>query len=278
MFQKFSMVDRDPRLPLCVKTKGILAHRLYQNPDSRERYRKTLVKLLEEHWDEDALLAEVDRIEELVRPFLSDSQKRRYSTRSVQSFIKTRREEIDSEMADGMPEWSRDPGDAVVITESWGDRRRSSKKSNPDVWMAAKKGDMKLLKEWKKSGRDLDQSNGDGTTPLIMAALGGQFEVAKYLVENKANVNAMSRDRNAVIHSAAFLGRLEIVRLLVEHGANVQVKNRDGATAVQIASQEFSEVADFMKMVDRMLDLDLDLKKVSEDRKKVVEYLRGLEK
>ena len=120
---------------------------------------------------------------------------------------------------------------------------------------------MKLLKEWKKSGRDLDQSNGDGTTPLIMAALGGQFEVAKYLVENKANVNAMSRDRNAVIHSAAFLGRLEIVRLLVEHGANVHVKNGDGATAVQIASQEFSEVADFMKMVDRMLDLDLDLKK-----------------
>ena len=72
--------------------------------------------------------------------------------------------------------------------------------------------------------------------------------------------------------------RQEIVRLLVEHGANVQVKNGDGATAVQIASQEFSEVADFMKMVDRMLDLDLDLKKVSEDRKKVVEYLRGLEK
>lgn len=278
MFQKFSMVDRDPRLPLCVKTKGILAHRLYQNPDSRERYRKTLVKLLEEHWDEDALLAEVNRIEELVRPFLSDSQKRRYSTRSVQSFIKTRREEIDSEMADGMPEWSRDPGDAVVITESWGDRRRSSKESNPDVWMAAKNGDMKLLKEWKKSGRDIDQSNGDGTTPLIMAAFGGQFEVAKYLVENKANVDAMSRDRNAVIHSAAFLGRLEIVRLLVEHGANVQVKNGDGATAVQIASQEFSEVADFMKMVDRMLDLDLDLKKVSEDRKKVVKYLRGLEK
>ncbi len=278
MFQKFSMVDRDPRLPLCVKTKGILAHRLYQNPDSRERYRKTLVKLLEEHWNEDALLAEVDRIEELVRPFLSDSQKRRYSTRSVQSFIKTRREEINAEMAGGMPVWTRDPGDAVVITESWGDRRRSSRESSPDVWMAAKNGDMNFLKEWKKSGRNLDQSNGDGTTPLIMAALGGQFEVASYLVENKANVNAMSRDRNAVIHSAAFLGRLEIVRLLVEHGANVQVKNRDGATAFQIASQEFSEVADFMKMVDRMLDLDLDLKKVSEDRKKVVEYLRGLGK
>lgn len=278
MFQKFSMVDRDPRLPLCVKTKGILAHRLYQNPDSRERYRKTLVKLLEEHWNEDALLAEVDRIEELVRPFLSDSQKRRYSTRSVQSFIKTRREEINAEMAGGMPVWTRDPGDAVVITESWGDRRRSSRESSPDVWMAAKNGDMNLLKEWKKSGRNLDQSNGDGTTPLIMAALGGQFEVANYLVENKANVNAMSRDRNAVIHSAAFLGRLEIVRLLVEHGANVQVKNRDGATAFQIASQEFSEVADFMKMVDRMLDLDLDLKKVSEDRKKVAEYLRGLGK
>ncbi len=278
MFQKFSMVDRDPRLPLSVKTKGILSHRLYQNSDSRERYRKTLVKLLEEHWDEDALLAEVDRIEALVLPFLSEAQKKRYSTRSVKGFIKTRRDEINAEMADGMPKWARDPGEAVVITDSWGNRRRPSKKSDTDIWMAAKNGDMDLLEKWKKSGRDLDQANGDGTTPLIMAALGGQFEVAKFLIENKANVDSMSRDRNAAIHSAAFLGRLAIVRLLVEQGANVEVKNRDGATAVEIASQEFSEVVDFMKMVDRMLELDLDLKKVADGRKKVVEYLRSLEK
>lgn len=277
MFQKFSMVDRDPRLPLCVKTKGILAHRLYQNPDSRERYRKTLVKLLEEHWNETALLAEVDRIEELVLPFLSESQAKRYSARSVKSFIKTRRDEINAEMANGMPEWTRDPGEAAVIKEGWGDRRRP-KKTGPDVWLAAKNGDMDLLKDWKKNGRNVDQPNGDGTTPLIMAALGGQLEVAKFLVDNKANVDAMSRDGNAVIHSAAFLGRIDIMKLLVEKGVDVDVKNRDGATAVQIASQEFSEVTDFMKMVDRMLDLDLDLEKVAEDRKKVVEYLQGLKK
>ena len=88
----------------------------------------------------------------------------------------------------------------------------------------------------------------------------------------------MSRDKNAVIHSAAFLGRLEIVKLLAEKGANVEVKNRDGATPIQIASQEFAEVREFMEMIDRMLELDLDLRKVAEDRKKVVEYLRNLEK
>jgi len=175
-----------------------------------------------------------------------------------------------------MPEWTRDPGEAAVIKEGWGGRR--AKKTGPDVWLAAKNGDMDLLKDWEKSGRNVDQPNGDGTTPLIMAALGGQLEVAKFLVDNKANVDAMSRDGNAVIHSAAFLGRIDIMKLLVEKGVDVDVKNRDGATAVQIASQEFSEVADFMKMVDRMLDLDLDLEKVAEDRKKVVEYLQGLKK
>jgi spore coat protein CotH len=278
MFQKFSMIDRDPRLPISVKTKGILSHRLYQNPESRERYRKTLVKLMDEHWDEELLLAEVDRIEELVLPLLSEAQKKRYSTRSVKRFIKTRRQEINAEMKDGMPEWTRDPGEAVVITDSWGDRRQPVKKSGQDVWMAAKNGDMELLKDWKKNGGNIDQPNGDGTTPLIMAALGGQFEVAKFLIENNANVDSMSRDRNAAIHSAAFLGRLDIVQMLVEQGANVEVKNRDGATAVEIASQEFSEVVGFIKMVDQMLDLDLEIKKVAENRRKVVEYLRSLEK
>jgi hypothetical protein len=86
-------------------------------------YRKTLVKLLEEHWNETALLAEVDRIEELVLPFLSEAQEKRYSTRSVKSFIKTRRDEINAEMANGMPEWTRDPGEAAVIKEGWGGRR-----------------------------------------------------------------------------------------------------------------------------------------------------------
>jgi spore coat protein CotH len=276
MFQKFSMVDRDRRLPLSVKTKGILSHRLYQNPDSRERYRKTLVKLLEEHWDEEALLAEVDRIEELVIPFLSEAQKKRYSTQGVRRFIKTRREEINAEIADGMPKWTRDPGEAVVITDTWGDRRRRPKKTGPDVWMAAKNGDMDLLTDWKKGGRDLNQPNDDGTTPLMMAALGGQFDVAEFLIENKVNVNAVSRDKNTALHSAAYLGRLGIVRLLVEQGANVEAKNRDGATAIEIASQEFSEAVDFMKMIDRMLELDLDLKKMAEDRKNVVEYLRNV--
>ncbi len=277
MFQKYSMVDRDPRLPLCVKTKGILSHRLYQNPESRERYRKTLVKLMEEYWDENALLAEVDRIEELVLPFLSEAQVKRYSTRGVKQFIKTRRSEINAEIENGMPEWTRDPGEAIVISDSWGERRRP-KKPEPDIWMAAKNGDLRFLEDWKKKGRNLDQPNGDGTTPLIMAALGGHFEVAKFLVDNQANVDAMSRDKNAVIHSAAFLGRLEIVKLLAEKGANVEVKNRDGATPIQIASQEFAEVREFMEMIGRMLELDLDLRKVAEDRKKVVEYLRNLEK
>ena len=110
----------------------------------------------------------------------------------------------------------------------------------------------------------------------MMAALGGQFDVAEFLIENKVNVNAVSRDKNTALHSAAYLGRLGIVRLLVEQGANVEAKNRDGATAIEIASQEFSEAVDFMKMIDRMLELDLDLKKMAEDRKNVVEYLRNV--
>ena len=47
MFQKNSFIDRDPNLPLCVKTNGLLAYRLYQTPTGRERYRTTLLKMMD---------------------------------------------------------------------------------------------------------------------------------------------------------------------------------------------------------------------------------------
>ena len=105
MFQKLSYIDRNPLLPLSVKVKGQLNYALYQTQAGRDRYRQTLISLLENDWDEETLLAEVDRLEELLRPHLSKSQERSFRLERLRRFIRDRRSDLLEEIEDGMPIW-----------------------------------------------------------------------------------------------------------------------------------------------------------------------------
>ena len=42
LFDKFSELDYDPKAPISVKSKGMIAHKLYQSKSGRERYARTL--------------------------------------------------------------------------------------------------------------------------------------------------------------------------------------------------------------------------------------------
>ena len=60
--------------PVSVVANGVLAHRLYAIPEARDRYLERLLYLLDHAWDEDHLLAEVDRMEALVAPAVDPQQ------------------------------------------------------------------------------------------------------------------------------------------------------------------------------------------------------------
>ena len=116
LFRKRSMLNFDFRAPVSVKTKGRVAYRLYQLPESRERYRKTLHGLLKEHWVEDKLLAECDRIEALIKPHLNREQYRfTQSLDGTRDFIEARRGDLMKETGDSMPAWRKEPKAPPVI-------------------------------------------------------------------------------------------------------------------------------------------------------------------
>ena len=75
MFERYSPIRNDRYDPLSVKKQGLIAHRLYQLESGRQRYRQTLRNIMEQHWDEKALLAETKRIEALVKPHLAIGDK-----------------------------------------------------------------------------------------------------------------------------------------------------------------------------------------------------------
>ena len=116
LFRKRSMLNFNFRAPVSVKTKGRVAYRLYQLPESRERYRKTLHGLLKEHWGEDKLLAECDRIEALIKPHLNREQYRfTKSLDGTRDFIEARRGDLMKETGDSMPAWRKEPKAPPVI-------------------------------------------------------------------------------------------------------------------------------------------------------------------
>ena len=126
LFEKFSRIDRTPNLPLSVKTQGRVAYRLYQGPETRRRYARTMRDILDRFWDEEALLAETVRIEEMLLPHLpghGDTNPRagrgpagnlpahqRFQPKQLREFIRSRRGELLREMLPQMPIWTRAPG------------------------------------------------------------------------------------------------------------------------------------------------------------------------
>jgi spore coat protein CotH len=133
LFEKYSPIDRTPNLPLSVKTQGRVAYRLYQRPATRNRYARTMRDVMERYWDERALLAETERIEEMLLPHLSEGSGKvpgaeagrgarptrtagqRFKPSALRQFIRTRRAELLAEMSPQMPVWTRSPGEPPTI-------------------------------------------------------------------------------------------------------------------------------------------------------------------
>ena len=82
-----------------VHSQSLLANRLYQLPAVQKKYRTTLEALLERVWNEDELLADVDRVEALVKDHLHEKQKDFFkAVKKVRSFIKSRRRVLKREL------------------------------------------------------------------------------------------------------------------------------------------------------------------------------------
>ena len=138
-FQGKRQYDEPP--PISVKTQGLIAYRLYQIQTCRQRYERTLREILTSHWQEDDLLAEIERLGALLQPYTISDQKiitqdkafgkgkdfskggklskgkksdpkkdlGKGNRRSIGDFIRHRREEINNEITNGMPIWTAPP-------------------------------------------------------------------------------------------------------------------------------------------------------------------------
>jgi hypothetical protein len=98
-----------------VLANGMLPNRLFFHDEIQAQYLHRLQTLLDEVWDEDALLDEIDRMDALVAAAALDDPWREGSVEELREFVLTRRENMEASIDDG-PVWELDlPGPPCMV-------------------------------------------------------------------------------------------------------------------------------------------------------------------
>ncbi|XP_047424776.1 ankyrin repeat and SAM domain-containing protein 6-like isoform X2 [Mugil cephalus] len=106
----------------------------------------------------------------------------------------------------------------------------------PDVFSALKLGNSQLVKEiLEEDPAQVNSSNQDGASPLMMAAVSGQLEVVQLMVDKNADI-----DKQDAVHGwtalmqATYHGNKDIVKYLLNQGADVNLRAKNGYTAFDL--------------------------------------------
>eukprot|EP01103_Thecamoeba_quadrilineata_P013896 TRINITY_DN3996_c0_g1_i1.p1 TRINITY_DN3996_c0_g1~~TRINITY_DN3996_c0_g1_i1.p1 ORF type:complete len:360 (-),score=71.78 TRINITY_DN3996_c0_g1_i1:106-1185(-) len=95
-----------------------------------------------------------------------------------------------------------------------------------------------IVKELLLDGRvDIDQSDKDGVTPLILGVYLQQENVVRVLLRKGADVNATTSSGVTALHAAAEKKSQKLVELLIKNGASVDMQDHAGFTGLGLALQ-----------------------------------------
>ena len=83
-----------------------------------------------------------------------------------------------------------------------------------------------------KDGNIVQQRDEHGRTLLYMASKSGFYDTCNLLLQKGADVNEAQGDGSTPLHGAAYFGHELVVGLLLQHGAKSDIRNQWGNTAV----------------------------------------------
>ena len=86
--------------PVSVNAFAMLPFRLYGLAEIRTRYFARLMELLDTVWDEDAIIAEIDRYAVVLSPYADET-----ALENTRTYVRERRQTIEAELAMGEPVW-----------------------------------------------------------------------------------------------------------------------------------------------------------------------------
>ena len=119
-----------------------------------------------------------------------------------------------------------------------------------DLATLVQSGATKQALEKIRAGADVNQAQGDGTTPLLWAINRADYEVAEALLAKKANPNAGNAFGSLPLLEATRSNDARMVKMLLDAGAKVDSANPDDETALMVAIKGGN-----FPIVDQLVDL-----------------------
>ena len=118
------------------------------------------------------------------------------------------------------------------------------------LFRASSEGNLPEVRSLIRKGANVNATQSEGATPLIVAAFSGNLEVLQYLISCGAKVNVRDINGNTAIMQASYFGYLKVVELLVNSGGDPFVRNNEGHTAMEIAQGRHNDkVVSYLSLI-----------------------------
>ena len=102
--------------------------------------------------------------------------------------------------------------------------------NNQDIFKYISNDDIENIKNYIKSGNNLNIKNKYNYTILMYASEYNNSEIVQLLLDNKVDIDYVGYDGNTALHIACRFGNTEIVRLLIDAGADFNKKDNHKKT------------------------------------------------
>ncbi|XP_050748201.1 ankyrin repeat and SAM domain-containing protein 6 isoform X3 [Gymnogyps californianus] len=111
-----------------------------------------------------------------------------------------------------------------------------TEKRQPDVFHALKLGNFQLVKEIvDEDPSQVNITNVDGASPLMIAAVTGQLPLVQLLVEKNADIDKQDNVHGwTALMQATYHGNKDVVKYLLNQGADVNLRAKNGYTAFDL--------------------------------------------
>ena len=136
-----------------------------------------------------------------------------------------------------------------MLLDQHADLNISDENGNTPLLLTLSNDDDEILKMLLKKGADVNAFNDFGDTALVSAARVCHVERVEVLVNGGADLDAQSRGLGTALQAASWQGHEKTVKVLLKHKADVDAQDRDLVTALHIASFHGHE-----KIVSLLLD------------------------
>lgn len=105
------------------------------------------------------------------------------------------------------------------------------------LFSAAEKGDSAAIRQALNAGINVNSTDPDGWTPLMVAASGGNLDAVEMLLKAGAAINVASQKGQTPLMAAVLSGNAQLVKLLLDQSADANAVTTTGMTALDVAKR-----------------------------------------